>query len=342
MTRSDWAPQPGQWLISRLDSQVKDTPIDLYFLLQLPSGYAYGHFLVEGELPAKREVKGLLRMAAKKDGRWPDVVTITKGDPAVELFRKELEKKDVTLEEQPAAYLEPHCRELMEAFGEQFYSPSTLPQLMQKDDVSADDRESVKHFIPDSYDPCPCNSGKKYKFCCKKILQEITGALTACENGRYDEALGWMEKAKLMIGETGEILCRFAIVYSFFDKEQTKVYLNRCLNEFPNHPRAHYIMGINFKKKGQYKEAIDSYKTAIENYPPTDKYHLNEVWCNLGSAYYEIKNFEKAKEAWEKAVLLLPSDPVARRNLIELIYENQSLSKALRSVSPFVKKALGF
>jgi Flp pilus assembly protein TadD len=59
---------------------------------------------------------------------------------------------------------------------------------------------------------------------------------------------------------------------------------------------------------------------AIANYPPTDHFHLNEVYNNLGVALYEIGNLEEAKIAWEKALFFLPSDKIVRQNLAEFIY----------------------
>ena len=43
-------------------------------------------------------------------------------------------------------------------------------------------------------------------------------AMGASEEGRRAEALEWIAKAKEIVGETAEVLCREAIVYSYFDQ----------------------------------------------------------------------------------------------------------------------------
>jgi len=89
---------------------------------------------------------------------------------------------------------------------------------------------------------------------------------------------------------------------------------------------------------GNHHGAIEAYKRAIDCYPKTARYHLNEAYNNLGTAYFESGDPMKAKAAWEQALVLMPSDKTVRRNLIEFIYGNAQLSGAQRAVSPFVEK----
>lgn len=85
---------------------------------------------------------------------------------------------------------------------------------------------------------------------------------------------------------------------------------------------------------------MSSYETAIANYPVSDKFHLNETWNNLGTIRFKQSDFEKAKGAWEKALMYLPSDQVAKLNLIDFIYENPDVPSDLRQPSPFVARLL--
>ena len=170
-------------------------------------------------------------------------------------------------------------------------------------------------MLPDSYDFCSCASGKKYKYCCKAILREITEAMVAAEDGNLKEALDWINKAKKIVGETAEVLCRESVVYSFFDMEKSNFLLGKSLELNPKHPRAHYLCGINFTQQGDNSSAINEYKIAIANYPETDHYHLNEAYNNLGTAFYAVGDLVNARIAWEKVVLFVPADDMARKNL---------------------------
>ena len=83
----------------------------------------------------------------------------------------------------------------------------------------------------------------------------------------------------------------------------------------------HYIRAIDLMDVGDIEGAILSYQTAISNYPETAYFHLNEVYNNLGTAYYQADDLINARLAWEKALLYLPSDEMTQQNLREFIYQ---------------------
>ncbi len=130
------------------------------------------------------------------------------------------------------------------------------------------------------------------------------------------------------------------ICWSYFDPQKFQYYLQEALAVNPNHPRTHYILGLEAKKEGYYAKAISHYEQAIAHYPQSDRYHLNEAYNNLGSVYFALGNYAGAKAAWEKGLLLLPADEVVRRNLIENIYENPNVPQNLRAIAPFIHQHL--
>lgn len=82
-----------------------------------------------------------------------------------------------------------------------------------------------------------------------------------------------------------------------------------------------------FAEQDDFENAIEAYQKAIANYPPTAKFYLNEVYNNLGSAWYSLGDIEKAKQAWEKALAYSPSDKMARTNLAEFFEITTQASK---------------
>jgi tetratricopeptide (TPR) repeat protein len=202
------------------------------------------------------------------------------------------------------------------------------------------EQEQARSLVPDSYDPCSCASGKKFKFCCKPIFQEIVQAMCALEEGRPSEAIQWLDEAKGKVGETAELLCRYAIVYSRDSDEKFHEYLQRALEKNPKHPRAHYMLGLDHSEHERLEDAAAAYERAIECYPATDKFHLNETWNNLGNVHHRGGRIQDAKGAWEKALTYAPRDEVTRRNLREFIYDNRALSEEMRTPSPFVARLL--
>jgi predicted negative regulator of RcsB-dependent stress response len=323
--------EPGEaWLVFRVDCLVQDQPVDIYLLMDVASTYVFGNIVVPGELPEAKEIRKLMQDAYKTKNSWPKKFFCPEQDPAEDLFRRHSEKEGISFEVAPLSYFERIVGPLKKSFSQHFYSPMASAGGFDHDTPPTDKQRISQAFIPDSYDLCPCASGLKYKFCCKPIFIEITHAMRASEEGHLKEALKWMQKAKSKVGETAEILCRYAIVYTFFDTVKADEYLEKCLLSAPRHPRANYVRGIDLKEKGDIEGAIKAYKTAIENYPSTDRYHRNEAWNNLGTAYYDLGKYSEAKAAWEKAFVYLPEDPVAPENLNTFIYNNPNIPKEIR------------
>lgn len=173
----------------------------------------------------------------------------------------------------------------------------------------------ILQSIPQPYDPCTCVSGKKYKFCCKPIFECIVEAMCAAEDGLHEEAIRWITKAEKIVGNTAEVLCRKAIIYSFTDMQRYAEYLQKCLEANPRHPRAHYLQGVEYKKKGNMERAVQAYLRAIEYYLPTDHFHLNEVYNNLAGIYHAMGDHAKAKATWKIALDHAPTDKMTRMNL---------------------------
>ena len=311
------------WLMCRVDIQIQNQAVDAYLIMDLPSTLLLAHVIVEDTI-TKQQVKQLISQAQKQYKR-PKRIILANGDPAEKYLIEIATDLNIFVEHIPEPYLESLIAPFKQSFGEHFFSPTSIAHLISDEKLEAENmsREELIASLPDSYSPCSCNSGKKYKFCCKKIFREVTEAMCEAEDGHLEKALEWIEKARAVVGDTGEILCREAIVYSFFNKTKTKYHklLHRCLTEFPNYPRAHYIYGIDLKGRYDFTGAIKAYKTAIDLYPTSDQYHLNEAYNNLGTAFYENGNIKEAQLAWEKALFFMPSDRYARDNLNELIYK---------------------
>lgn len=312
------------WIIFRIDIQIQNNSADIYLMMDLPSEFLLAHEIVE-ETISEQQITNLINTAQNK-AKPPKRLIIAYGDPAQEYLMRLSKQLHFELELVPAPYLESLLSVIKQNFGEHFFSPTSIAHMIPEDKISnymdIDTREDLINTIPDSYAPCSCNSGKKYKFCCKRIFREITECMCAAEDGNLSEALEWLEKARKVVGDTGEILCREAIIYHYFDQHKYFELLNKCLNAFPNYPRAHYVHGIDLRNRNDFDGAIKAYKTAISLYPNSDQYHLNEAYYNLGNVLYDKRDLQGAKEAWEKALFFMPSDKQAQYNLNELIYKH--------------------
>ena len=324
------------WILHREEiDTIEDGNCNIYFLLDGHSVFYFGHE-TSIDLPLSSKILNLLEQAHKQAGQWPKQVLISKIDPFSEALESICNDLKIPFEAIPKKDLTKFVKPFSKSFKEFRRSIPLLPE----DELSEIEQEELEAFIPETYGPCPCASGKKFKFCCQKAFRDITFAMCAAEEGNLNEAIKYMNQAESKVGKTAEILCRHAICWSFFDQKKSQQYLDESIATNPNHPRTNYILGIEAKKKQKYNEAIEHYQRAIENYPKEDKYHLNETYNNLGTAYFECGRLGDAKEVWEKALVLLPSDQMVRNNLTEFIYENADVPANLRKVSPFIEKYL--
>lgn len=117
----------------------------------------------------------------------------------------------------------------------------------------------------DSYDPCPCNSGKKYKFCCHSIGDEISKIshlhethqtatalqlLDRLKNNHPEQPLSYITEAQILMAER-----------RFDDALQP---LEQCLEQDPDHPAAHSLLATSTFLAQGYKKAQKTIYTALQ------------------------------------------------------------------------------
>ena len=320
--------EPNQaWMIFRIKTMmmIEDKTPDIYVLMDIGSDYIFGNTITLDESLDFTELDNLMLDACKNSNSRPELLLSVAGDPAEDIIREYASKQKISFKAEPLSSLEGIIDPVTDSFNK-YISDSPGDDPFEHDE----DYEAAMKYIPDTYDPCTCGSGKKFKFCCKPFFFDIVNAMADAEDGHYKKALEWMKKAEKKGGQTPEILCRYAIVYSFFDREKSEEFLEKCFSLYPGHPRANYVRGIDLKQRGDYKGALEAYQTALRNYPPGDVYHLNEVWNNIGTVYCEEKRYADAKRAWEKALEYMPKDKTAARNLICMIHENPDVPEKIK------------
>lgn len=123
----------------------------------------------------------------------------------------------------------------------------------------------------DSYDPCPCNSGKKYKFCCHSIGDEISKIshlhethqtatalqlLDRLKKNHPDQPLSYITEAQILMAER-----RF---------EDALKPLEQCLEHDADHPAAHSLLATSTFLALGYKQAQKTIYTALQKCAAVD------------------------------------------------------------------------
>lgn len=194
------------WLIFRIDIQIQNKSADVYLIMDLPSGLILAHEVVE-DVISNQQITNLINIA-KNTAQSPKRIILAYGDPAQEYLAQLSKQLHFELELEPAPYLETLLSPIKQGFGEHFFSPTSIAHMIPEHEIDQHtgihSREDLINMVPDSYAPCSCNSGKKYKFCCKPIFREIAECMCAAEDGHLAEALEWFAKARKVVGNTGE------------------------------------------------------------------------------------------------------------------------------------------
>ena len=97
----------------------------------------------------------------------------------------------------------------------------------------------------DVYQPCPCRSGKKFKFCCLPVNDDMAKIYQSVEHGQLRAAIQALEK--LEHGPT--LYPQVAIEHANLlmqEKEYSaaKMVLQKLLVQEPNHPLAIALFGM--------------------------------------------------------------------------------------------------
>ena len=98
--------------------------------------------------------------------------------------------------------------------------------------------------------------------------------------------------------------------------EKTQKTTKTAKGEHPDEAVKHYNRGVDLHQSGFLNQAISEYKAAIE---ADDQFE--EAWSNLGGVYASQKSFNKAIEAFEKALEIKPDRPTTLNGLGTVLYD---------------------
>lgn len=112
---------------------------------------------------------------------------------------------------------------------------------------------------------------------------------------------------------------------------QTVAALTPVLQAHAGHPEALRMLGIVLHKSGQYDDAVDAYRQALQSAPDDAL-----LWNNLGSAQRARGDGEAAEDAFRRAVALAPELTAAWYNLGKM-YKTQG---RLELAGPALERAL--
>ncbi|MDZ7770532.1 MAG: tetratricopeptide repeat protein [Woeseiaceae bacterium] len=131
--------------------------------------------------------------------------------------------------------------------------------------------------------------------------EPVLAALTELyiEAGRPNEALEALTKLTELLPDRFYYLAWLATLLDQWG--QTDAAIDRYrefLRRHPDSPPAHFNLALLLKRNKEYGEALAEYERALD----TGIEDASEVWSNMGVAYSDIRDADKAREMFEKAL----------------------------------------
>ena len=109
--------------------------------------------------------------------------------------------------------------------------------------------------------------------------------------------------------------------------------LEKALKLSPGNPRALFYQAMVWRVQGKYADAIRNLKQVIATYP-----RVRQAHDELGSDYYELKQYDLAREQYEALQAIDPDDLSAHYNLARIYRRLGMKEKAAEQAAMFADR----
>src|SRR5947209_19175874 len=133
----------------------------------------------------------------------------------------------------------------------------------------------------DPYASCPCGSGKKFKWCCQPIHQQIEKAFRQDQEGQHEAALRLMDQVVAEHADNPEAWGKKSLLLWQNEKpDEAEAALSKALEINPQYPFGHYLRARYRLFEGEIPGALMLFRKAADLYDPNAKHILVEIYLN--------------------------------------------------------------
>jgi tetratricopeptide (TPR) repeat protein len=191
-----------------------------------------------------------------------------------------------------------------------------------------------------AYDPCPCGSGKKFKWCCQPIHVEMDKAFRLESEGQHDAALRVMDEVIAKHPDNPEALGRKAeLLYRNDRVEEAEDTLQKALDLSPGYAFGHLLRAVFRQNEGEVHGALLELRKAADLYDPEARNFLAQVYSMIAECELKMNRPVAARAALEIAIRCDPGTEDLRRSLDEVFGEQSRLPKVARQKYTFQSPA---
>src|SRR5262245_4728990 len=168
----------------------------------------------------------------------------------------------------------------------------------------------------DPYSPCVCGSGKKFKWCCQPIHEEIDLAFQQDEEGQREAALRLMQGVTEQHPGNPQAWGRYAELLFRNDKiEEAEAALEKAFQINPDYPFGFLLRGHFRLYEGELPGALMLFRKAGDLFDPEARGILAQVFFNIFDCEMRLNHPIAARFAAEKASHLAPANQELRDGL---------------------------
>jgi tetratricopeptide (TPR) repeat protein len=175
-------------------------------------------------------------------------------------------------------------------------------------------------MMPDSYSPCPCGSGKKFKWCCQPIYVGINHAWEQEANGQHEVAQRLLEEVTQAHPGNPEGWGQLAkLLFTHGKAEQAEEALQKAFDINPNYPYGLLLRAVFRFQEGEYAGALLLARRAAEAYDPEAHSYLGEAYMVIFECEMKMNRPVAARAALRLLLHYLPAEEESR-NLFEALF----------------------
>src|SRR5262245_49969093 len=176
----------------------------------------------------------------------------------------------------------------------------------------------------DPYSPCPCGSGKKFKWCCQDVHADITRAYDQEEQGQHEAALRIMEGVARSHPNNPEAWGRLAqLLYAHDRTEDAETTLQKAFDLNPNYPFGLFLRAQFRFREGEMAGALLLARKAAEAFDPEAHGYLGRIYSMIFEAEMHRNRPVAARAALRIVTRCAPADEELRQQF-EAIFGPES------------------
>jgi tetratricopeptide (TPR) repeat protein len=171
-------------------------------------------------------------------------------------------------------------------------------------------------MLNDPYAPCPCGSGKKSKWCCQPIHEQLTKIFAMDEQGQHEAALRAMDAVVAEHSTNAEAWGRKALLLlqNQMPAEAEKA-LAKAFELFPTYPYGNFLKAQLCLHAGNIVEAVHCLNQSAEHYDPSATDYLAQIYVQIFECQMKLNHPIAARAAIEMAAKFNPADEQLRQGI---------------------------